>query len=262
MAWKITSIALVIFRLPPGYRFKPVTGWRIDISDDLHKVKKNVRLIVCVNLSYPKVTGENKINIEPVVANQSIFNVIKPEKKKFTLFNAPKKLYGIQIINSEYYQNNNNSSYQNNNNSSYQNNNNSSYQNNNNSSYQNNKNSSYQNNSNSSYQNKNCYNRNNPSSPLNELPFTSNNNSSSSTYSSSTRQPHASGRERYNKNENTKRSQSPEFKPSSNFIPVVAPKLLATFGIPETVLTTSRTVRSIEMEQQIVIDNKDEKNNN
>ena len=85
------------------------------------------------------------------------------------------------------------------------------------------------------YQNKNnSYNRNNPSSPLrNELPFTSNNNSSSSTYSSSTRQPYASGRERYNKNENTKRSQSPEFKPSSNFIPVVAPKLLATFGIPK-----------------------------
>ncbi len=247
---KLPQCALVVFRLPPGYRFKPVTGWRIDISDDLHKVKKNVRLIVCVNLSYPKVTGENKINIEPVVANQSIFNVIKPEKKKFTLFNAPKE---------SAYTNNKNSSYQNNNNSSYQNNNNSSYQNNNNSSYQNNKNSSYQNNSNSSYQNKNnSYNRNNPSSPLNELPFTSNNNSSSSTYSSSTRQPYASGRERYNKNENTKRSQSPEFKPSSNFIPVVAPKLLATFGIPETVLTTS-IVRSIEMEQQIVIDNKDEK---
>jgi dsRNA-specific ribonuclease len=220
----LTQCALVVYRLPPGYNLKQVEGWKYDIIDDLHKIKKNVRLIVCTNLSYPKVPGNTK-SVTEVKVNQSIYNSTPQTTNESAFSNRNQN---------QSYQNNNyqNQSYQNNNyqNQSYENNN---YQRNNynqqNQSYQSRNN--YQNQQNQLYQPRNNYSQN----QQNQSYQPRNNYSQNQSFQNSSPQNNSTRRERYNKNENTRRSQSPEFKPSTNFVPVAAPKLLTTFDIPTSV---------------------------
>jgi dsRNA-specific ribonuclease len=47
----LTGATMVVYRVPPGYSFKAISGWTILVNDDLNQ-KKNARLIIALNNNY------------------------------------------------------------------------------------------------------------------------------------------------------------------------------------------------------------------
>jgi dsRNA-specific ribonuclease len=90
----LTQCSLVVFRVPPGYRFKPVQGWRIDVVDDINPKKRNVRLIFCVNLAYPKT-----VIIKPMVEVKTEVKQPNVVVKPLTIYNEVKKEFIMNEIN-------------------------------------------------------------------------------------------------------------------------------------------------------------------
>ena len=152
----LSQCALVVFRVPPGYRFHEVAGWRIDVNDDIQPRKKNVRLIIAVNLKF--------------------FGSVTTYEKKSNY--TPRNEYRNE----------------------------------------------YRNDYKNDYKNK----------PKNESAFQNTRNASAF---------NQTGRERYNKDVYQKRSTSPSFKPSTNFIPITQPVLLTDLSktVTPSVLLTDLT---------------------
>jgi dsRNA-specific ribonuclease len=74
------NASLIAFRVPPGYIFHDVVGWKIEIIDDIHPRKRNVRLIVALNQTFMSKTASIPVtNISSVPVsnknnNDSIYN--------------------------------------------------------------------------------------------------------------------------------------------------------------------------------------------
>ena len=91
---KLHMCSMVLFRVPPGYRFPEISGWKIVIDDDLN-LKKNSRLIICLNASFFKTEFvhkplELKQTLKPVQSNVSMnysplntYNKFKNDKSEF-----------------------------------------------------------------------------------------------------------------------------------------------------------------------------------
>src|SRR5665647_585652 len=71
---ELTNASMVVYRGPPGYKFRLVPGWDIIVKDDLN-VKRNMRLIIAVNLLYPK--SRKVENVEKSNKSSSIFDELK-----------------------------------------------------------------------------------------------------------------------------------------------------------------------------------------
>ena len=94
--YHLPGASIVVYRVPPGYLFKEIPGWKIIVNDDLSN-KKNVRLIIALNEHYvPKgfdytknmlyykspSQGNRYIKPERKPRFESIYNVVTPQEHK------------------------------------------------------------------------------------------------------------------------------------------------------------------------------------
>ena len=85
---KLPMCSMILFRVPPGYKFPEVNNWNIIVEDNLN-IKKNSRLIICLNLNFFKQYANQNIKYSPLdsykkpVFTQSKTPVLKYPKKQF-----------------------------------------------------------------------------------------------------------------------------------------------------------------------------------
>ena len=86
---KLTMAAVVAFRLPPGYKFQQVPGWKIELNDNVNR-KKNTWMIFAINLNYPKMRNNTAtVGVCNASSNESI--VTQPTLLPFV--QAPESIY-------------------------------------------------------------------------------------------------------------------------------------------------------------------------